>query len=227
VLWDVWLNFEQLMVGVLPHVLASVLLLLTGLVLGGIVRRISHWLLVANQVDRRLSRLGIASALEVIGIRSAVAAVGRVLQWTIVFVAGMFSLYSLDARVASDLVERFLLYLPHLIVSVVVLAAGMLLSRFVGRSVLIAAANAEVPAARLLSVAARTVVMALAIAMAFEQLGIGRVTLLAAFAILFGGATLAVSIAVGIGTQDIVRRWVNEQFVPGEAARRREPVDFR
>jgi hypothetical protein len=50
--------------------------------------------------------------------------------------------------------------------------------------------------------------MLVAVAVALEHLGIGRVTVLIAFAILFGGIMLATALAVGLGSQDIVRRWL-------------------
>jgi hypothetical protein len=85
------------------------------------------------------------------------------------------------------------------------------LSRFLSRGVLIAAVNARMRAARLLAGATRSAVMLVAVAVAFEHIGIGRATVLTAFAILFGGVTLAAALAVGLGSQDIVRRWLDEQ----------------
>jgi hypothetical protein len=221
VLSEAWLRFEEQVLWLLPHVLASLLVLAVGVLLGLIVRRIGNWLLVASQVDRRLAKLGLTSALETVGIRSSVGAIAGALQWAIIFGAAMLALYSLDARLASDLTERFLLYLPHMLVAVAILAAGGLAARFVGRSVLIAAVNAEIPAARLLAGATRAGVMLLAIATALEHLGIGRATLLTAFAILFGGATLAGALALGLGLQDLVRRWVASQAL--DPSRQREP----
>lgn len=224
VLSDAWQRFAEQVVTVLPHVLAAILLLLIGVALGMVVRRVGNWLLVASQVDRRLARLGINSALETVGIRSSVAALARALQWAIVFVTAMLALYSLDARLASDLAERFFLYLPHLLVAVGILAAGGLAARFVGRSALIAAVNAGIPAARLVATATRAGVMVLAFAIAFEHLGIGRATLLMAFAILFGGATLAVALALGLGLQDLVRRWAAKQDVDPSHGRQEETI---
>jgi hypothetical protein len=136
----------------------------------------------------------------------------------------MLALYSLDARLASDLAERFFLYLPHVLVGAAILVGGGLAARFLGRSVLIAAVNGEIPGARVLASATRAGVMLLAGAIAVEHLGIGRATLLTAFAILFGGATLAAALALGLGLQDVVRRWAASQF--GEPARppEHEPI---
>jgi hypothetical protein len=49
-------------------------------------------------------------------------------------------------------------------------------------------------------------VMIVAAAMALDHVGIGRSVLLLAFGILFGGAVLAVALAVGLGARDCVSR---------------------
>jgi len=93
------------------------------------------------------------------------------------------------------------------VVAVGLLWAGFLVSRFVGRSVLIAAVNTGFGSARLLAALARWGIVLVVLAVALEHLGIGRATVLTAFAILFGGITLALAIAAGFGSQDVVRQW--------------------
>jgi hypothetical protein len=81
-----------------------------------------------------------------------------------------------------------------------------------------------VRAARLLAGATRSAVMLVAIAVAFEHLGIGRATVVTAFAILFGGVTLAAALAVGLGSQDIVRRWLDGQFAARPPSKPDDPI---
>ncbi len=214
VLGQAWQQFSDQTFAILPHVLAGLLVFGVGIVLGLIIGRLANWLLVKSDIDRRASRLGLTTSLEAFGISSVVRIVVAALQIVIVLIASILALYSLDARLASDLAERFFLYVPHLIVAVVILVAGMAVAKFLSRSVLIAAVNGEIRAARLLSGFTRVAIMVVAGAMAFEHLGISRETVLIAFAILFGGATLATSIAAGLAMQDIVRRWVGEQLGP-------------
>jgi hypothetical protein len=49
-------------------------------------------------------------------------------------------------------------------------------------------------------------VMVVAAAMALEQLGIGGQIVTLSFGILFGGIVLALSLAVGLGSKDMVSR---------------------
>lgn len=66
--------------------------------------------------------------------------------------------------------------------------------------------------------------MLVTVAVAFEHLGIGRATVLTAFAILFGGVTFAAALAVGLGCQDRVRRWVEAQFVETRPSKEDDPI---
>jgi hypothetical protein len=208
----------------LPNLLASVAIFVVGGLVGVVAGRLTGWVLGRAKLDRGAARLGIMGPLTRAGVSSLATIVGRVVQWTIVGVALIPALYSLDARAASDLVGRSLLYLPQLVVAAVLLWVGFVLSRFLSRGVLIAAVNARMRAARLLAGATRTAVMLVAVTVAFEHVGIGRATMLTAFAILFGGVTLAAALAVGLGSQDLVRRWLHEHADARPPAEDDEPI---
>jgi hypothetical protein len=60
--------------------------------------------------------------------------------------------------------------------------------------------------ARLLAVGVKWLVIVLAVAMALEQLKIGAGIVNLAFGILFGGIVLALALAVGLGSKELVSR---------------------
>src|SRR3972149_1495536 len=103
----------------------------------------------------------------------------------------------------QNLVERFFLFLPHLLAALVILVGGALVSRFLGRSVLIAAVNKRVPFARLLAGVAGFFVMTPAVVASLDELGIGRTTIFVTFAIMFGGLVTALAIAFRLGARDL------------------------
>ncbi|MGZ5479978.1 MAG: mechanosensitive ion channel family protein, partial [Candidatus Aminicenantales bacterium] len=51
-----------------------------------------------------------------------------------------------------------------------------------------------------------------AFVMAFEQLGIGRSTVIAAFTIALGGIVLALALAFGLGGKDLARGFLEKRF---------------
>jgi len=222
-------SWEPIVAGIavlLPRLLAGLLIIVAALVLGFVAGRLTSWALRWSRVDIAASRLGLQGPLSRVGMADIDAVAGRVVQWSILGAALVPMLYLLDPNVASGLVARSLVYLPHLVVAAVILWVGFVLSRFLGQGVLIATVNAGWNAARPLAGATRTAVMLVAGAVAFEHLGIGRATVLTAFAILFGGVTLAAALAVGLGSQDVVRRWwASEEADRASRTERVDPID--
>jgi hypothetical protein len=94
---------------------------------------------------------------------------------------------------------------------------GTIVARFLARSVLIGAVNLQIRSARLLSAGVKWLMLLLAWVLALEHLGIGRGLLTLAFGILFGGMVLALALALGLGSKDLVHRFLERQtHEPGE-----------
>jgi hypothetical protein len=72
--------------------------------------------------------------------------------------------------------------------------------------VLIGAVNMNLQYARILSAGVKWLVLVLTWAMALDHLSIGGRVVYLAFAILFGGIVLALSLAVGLGSKELVSR---------------------
>lgn len=143
---------------------------------------------------------------------SAASLVASVAYWTILVLGLLLGLTALDAALPTQFAVSVLQYVPHLMAALVILVIGNLAARFLGRTVLIGAVNLGVQYARLLSVGVKWMVLIVATAMALDHIGIGRAVLLLAFAIAFGGVVLAVALAVGLGTRDLVASALNRQF---------------
>jgi hypothetical protein len=108
-------------------------------------------------------------------------------------------------------------------ISAIVLVAGYLFSKFVGRSVLLTAVNAELHSAKLISLAVQTLIMVFAAAVSLEQLGIAKNTIIVAFSILFGGLVLSLSIAFGLGGRDLAREFLERRVKRSDAFSERHP----
>ncbi len=196
-----------------PNVLAMLLILAAGVIVAGVVRVGVRFLLSVAGGDALASRLGVQAMLKRAGVtRPPSTVIALVLAWTTLGVFVVGAIGALDPTIAADLATRALVFLPQIFVAVSLLILGMLASTFLHRSVLIAAVNAGIPSARFLAAAARTAAMAVALALALEHLGLGRQIIVTAFAIVFGGAVFALSLALGLGGRDLARealeRWL-------------------
>ena len=138
------------------------------------------------------------------------------------YLAGfLIGLAAFDSEWTTLFARRTLEYIPNLLGALLILLIGSVVARFLARSVLIGGVNMNLQYARLLSVGVKWMVLVLAVAMALEDLRIARSIVELAFGILFGGIVLALALAVGLGSKDLVSKSLERDVrkVP------REPIE--
>jgi uncharacterized membrane protein len=195
----------------LPGVLALMMILLFAILLGALVRLLVLRALRGLEFDRLVSQWGMGAFGDWSQSQGISALTARLAQWTILVVGLLTGLTALDAAVPAEFALSIFRYVPHVMAALLVLIVGAIFAQFLSRAVLIGAVNMQIHYARALSVFVRWVLLIIAASMALEQLGIGRQILLLAFGILFGGIILAAALAVGLGSQDAVRRALERQ----------------
>ncbi len=217
--------FDQLVLFV-PKLLGVAVVFLLGLFLGWIAYKVVKRSLAAVGFDKLFSQLGLVGVLEKGNIYkpcSELLASG--VYWLIVISFFMIGLRTLDESMMSEVLARFFAYLPNLIVSIFIFVVGFLLTKFIARSVLIGAVNAQIRSAKLLSLSVDMLLMIFTLSLALEQLGIGKATIVAAFSILFGGIVLGLAIAFGLGGRHLARQFL-ERRLGWKAEREREEDRF-
>ena len=143
--------------------------------------------------------------------KSPTLLVSRAVSWTVIFIGFVIGVSAFDLALTSALVLRIFEYLPNVVAAILVLVAGSLIARFLSRSVLIGAVNMNLQYARVLSAGMKWMVMVVAVAMALDHLAIGGGIIRLAFAILFGGIVLALALAVGLGSKELVSRSIERE----------------
>ena len=138
--------------------------------------------------------------------KSPTLLLARVVFWGVVLVGFLIGIAAFDSTLTSQLVFQLFGHLPNVLAAVVVLVVGNIVARFLARSVLIGAVNMNLQYARLVSTGVKWMIIVLAIAMALEHLAIGGSIVYIAFGILFGGIVLALALAVGLGSKELVSR---------------------
>jgi small-conductance mechanosensitive channel len=199
----------------LSSLLGMLALVLLGLLVGWLAKEVVYRVLRTLRFDRLCGRLGVGQEIERMGfVHSCSYLAGQVVQGIVILTALLAGLNALGTPMTRNLVERFFLYLPHFLAALVILLVGTLVSRFLGRSVLITAVNAGLLAARLLAGLTRFFIMVLTVVAALDELGISRTTIIVTFAILFGGVVTTGAIAFGLGGRDLARELLQSQFRP-------------
>ncbi len=197
----------------LPHLLTMVVIVVFGLVAASLVKVGISRLLKIVRFDQLSTRVGFSDALAKGGVRGLPSIlISRIVYWVILLLFLMLGLGALQVKGVDRFVDQAFTYIPHLLVSFIILIVGFVLANFFGRAALIAAVNAQIIQARLLARCVRLGVILFAIAMAFEQLGIATAIILAAFSIAFGGVVLAFAIAFGLGAKDAAKEFIDKRF---------------
>jgi len=197
----------------IPGLLAALLILLVGLVVGWLVKVIVRRALIVARFDRFCDSAGISQVVSRADIRAAPSALIAMLLFWLVFLSFLMAgLSALRVDVINQLISGFFLYLPRVVVASAILLAGLLLANFVARAALLAAVNAAVPSPRAISLVVRFLVTILSFAMALEQLEIAKTIVIAAFVISFGAVMLGLALAFGLGGRDAARRILDRQL---------------
>jgi hypothetical protein len=200
-------GLANLLPGIVALVVALGLSAAAAWVLALLVRRF----LRSIRFDERLEGWGLSGLAEWSPGKSPTLLVTRTVSWLVVLVGFLIGIAAFDAAITSELAIRLFRYLPNVVAAVALFLVGNVFARFLARGVLISAVNHNVQYARLLSMGVKWLVLILAAAMALEHLGIGGRIVELAFGILFGGIVLALALAVGLGSKDLVSRSLERQ----------------
>lgn len=198
----------SLLISVLPGLLALLLavavLTAIGVFLSFVVRRI----LTAARFDERLARNQTLDLSEWAPSHSPTQLAGRLAFWACVVLGLVIGLSAFNASYSTgSQMSMFLIpYVARSISAILLLLIGNFVARFLARSVLIGAVNARLQYARFLSLGVKWLVLVLTAAMVLDHLNIGGAIIELAFGILFGGIVLTLSLAIGLGSRDIVSR---------------------
>jgi hypothetical protein len=194
-----------LLIAVLPGILAFFVALLlfasAGALLSWVLRRCLTWV----KFDSRIAQKG---GTDWAPTSSPTEIVARASFWICVLLGLVIGVSAFDVSYASGtpLPISLLPYLTHAVGAALLLIAGVLVARFLSRSVLISAVNAQLQYARVLSLGVKWLVLVLTAAMVLDHLQVGENIVELAFGILFGGIVLTLALAVGLGSRDLVSR---------------------
>jgi uncharacterized membrane protein len=198
--------------GILAFVVALVLFTLIGMALSAILRRGLTWIKFDDRLARDRANADWAPS------SSPTALIARVSFWGCVLLGLIIGVSAFDASYATGtaLPISLLPYLTHAVGAILLLIVGNIMARFLARSVLIGAVNAQLQYARILSLGVKWLVLVLTAAMVLDHLEVGGAVVELAFGILFGGIVLTLALAVGLGSRELVSRSLESHVERGD-----------
>lgn len=200
----------------MPGLLAACVVMIAAFLIGRLARWLAARWVCRMALEQRLRRSGFTAVVDPRGTRQISRFVVQGVYWTVLAAGLVLAINVVDSRI----VERIAGILPRFGMGVVVILGGIWASYYLGRSVLIWAVNEDLPSARKLALAVRTLVVFAAAAIAADTLNFAGGLLRIVFVLILGGVVLAASLAVGLGSRDLVRRYFDERMSKREAEER-------
>jgi small-conductance mechanosensitive channel len=196
----------------LPTLLGVVALLAGGWLLARILQRITARL--TRRFDGLARRSHVEGALQRIGMQRPLSEViGAFVFWVVFlfFIAGATEVLGL--AVLSTWVTGLAFFLPRIVAGVLVLLAGVLVANLVRDAILAAAATANVSYGEALAQAVRTVLLAVAVLIAVNGLGIDLTVLNVALGVVLGATFGGVALAFGLGARTAVSNIIGSHYL--------------
>lgn len=210
----------------LPGLLAMLVILALGILLAKLARVALVRFLAAVNFDSWCDRMGFTALMRKGDLWSKPSALaGAVMFWLLAIVTLMVGLSALKVAAIDQMVGEFFGYMPRIFSATIILVIGYVLTGFVSRAVLIAAANSGFHYAKLLAETVRVLLAVLILAMVMEQLQIAPSIVLAAFSIIFGGIVIALAIAFGVGGIDAARRVIEHETAEKPAEEPKDEIE--
>jgi Conserved TM helix len=187
----------------IPLIIGALLILLIGWVLSNIAARLVTRLLRGAGIDRLYAEHGQAVYPEGAMRYTPSVVVGEVVRWLIRIVFLIAAANALNLPQVSQLLNQILLWIPNLIVAAIVLLVAPVLARFVRGAIEVSAGQMGFTNASLLGRIAQIAIIAFAVIIAVNQVGIAANLVDTLFIGIVAAVALAFGLAFGLGGRDV------------------------
>jgi small-conductance mechanosensitive channel len=194
-----------------PNVIGALLVLIIGYIIARLLRAGISRLLRKVRVDEKLTH---GSGGEYVARFSPQGKpsqlVGLVVQYVLMVFVIVSAVATLNIPAVSGFLTLVLSYLPNVIAALLIFLVAAAVAAAVGG--LVQRTMGDTPTGRVARSAAPTLVMAIAVFMILNQLGIAEVIVNATFIALIGAVALGSALAFGLGGRDAAADLINSGY---------------
>lgn len=209
--WDSLRVLFDHLLAALPRFALALGIIVVGWTLAHMLRALIVRLLRTLGLERVAERARVSDVLRRGAIRqSFVELLGSLTYWLLMIATVIVALQYLGITAAAEWLTQLGAFVPRIIVSIVIFLFGMLLASFLGTTVRVASLNAGLPQGHLIGQAVHTIALIVIIIIALEQLQVVTRTIEVALYILMGTFGLAFALALGLGAQGFVKRFLED-----------------
>jgi preprotein translocase subunit Sss1 len=211
-LQQAYLNLFHMIAEFLPRLVVMLVIILSGLLVAYALKYVVRAVLRLTKLDRLSEEAGASRVLRMAALPSMTEVLSRSVFWITLLGFILVGISILNIAGLQEQISRLLRLLPEIVVAMLILFLGLVIANFLSRAALLAAVNAGYASPKVLSWSIQFGIWILAIAMALDELGVARQTVIAAFSIVFGAFMLGLAIAFGLGGQGLARSFLERSL---------------
>lgn len=185
----------------IPSLIAGIIIILIGIILASIVKRLIIELLNALKVEEFLHKYGVPQRRDF----SWTNLLAEIVRWfiIIIFLLPAADMWGLNR--VSQVLNEFLLYLPNVFVAAIIGLVGLVFARLAYDIVYASARDLFQDSARLIASAVRWAIIVFVVLAVLSQLGVAEDLIRILFTGFVAMIALAGGLAFGLGGQDTAR----------------------
>jgi hypothetical protein len=202
-----FLGIGKEIIGYFPNLLAGILLIVVGWVLGWFLKRIIIRVAVILRLERFLTRLRWGEDFSKADVRYGFYNfLGNIAFFVIflIFLDNAFRTWRLN--VLSDFVEKGIYFLPRIILAIIIFGIGWLIASWAAKSASKALHREDIPRASLIARLIKAVLIMLFSAMALVELDIAREIVIIGFATIFITLGLLAVVVAAVGGKTFLKK---------------------
>ncbi|HKG57815.1 MAG TPA: mechanosensitive ion channel [Candidatus Limnocylindrales bacterium] len=201
----------------IPSIIGALVILAIGWFLSGILARLVTAALSRAGADRVFAQHGNGVYPEQAMQYPPSRIAGEVVRWLVRIVFLIAAANVLNLPQVSTLLNQILLWIPNLIVAAIILLLAPVLARFVRGAIEVGAGQMGFTNAPLLGRIAQYAIIAFAVVIAINQVGIAANLVNTLFVGLVAAIALAVGLAFGLGGRDVAAEMTRSWYASSRA----------
>ena len=219
-------SFTGQLLAYLPNLVAGIVLIGLGMLLGWVVKRIVIHVLAMLRVDRFARRFKWGTGFTRADVRYALFEFFGNVIFLIVFLVFLYAaLEAMQLRVLSSVIEHGVLFVPKLIIALLIFGFGWVVAGWIAGQVQQALAKEEVPRATLIAQFVKTFLLIFFSAMALTEIDIAREIVIIGFSVTFITLGALAIVLTATGGKALVAKIRNpRRVVPISTALREHPA---
>ncbi len=198
---SVVLNSISAFVGFIPSLVGGLIILIVGLIIGAVIYRVIIGFLKFIKLERFLAKYGI---VKIEGREIAWSEIlAELARWSIIIVFLIPTLQAWRLEAVNTVLDRVLLYIPNVIVSVILAIVGLAISKLAYRITYNTSRSLGKDLAHTVALVAQWSITVFVSFLVLHQLGVAQELLRILFAGIVAMLALAGGLAFGLGGRDV------------------------